>query len=115
MYTHASRAKSRGSISTHHLGDDKEVEGKSTMLHLSEKLSEPKHERFDREELLFLPSQEPPDESECRQFCLELEEYLVEGTSEGEAPETMTAAAGLSQSRSLASKAARAVERYSFI
>lgn len=85
------------------------------MLHLSEKLSETKHERFELEKLLFLPSQEPPNESASRQFCLELEEDLVEGTSEGEAPETMTAAVGLSQSRSLASKAARAVERYSFI
>lgn len=111
MHTHASRAKTRGSVSTHHLDDDKEAKEKNAMFRRSGKLSETKPER---EELLFVPSQEPPNESADRRICPEVEEDLVATASEGEAPETMTAAAGLSQSRSLASKAARVVERYSF-
>lgn len=81
------------------------------MFHRSEKLSETNHERFEQEEV---PSQEPPNESAGRRICPEVEEDLAERASEGEAPETMTAAAGLSQSRSLANKAAKVVERYSF-
>lgn len=111
MHTHAPRAKTGGSFSTHRLDDDKEAEEKNSMFRQSGKLSETKHER---EELLFVPSQEPPNESADRRICPEVEEDVVERASEGEAPETMTAAAGLSQSRSLASKAAKVVERYSF-
>lgn len=111
MRTHASRAKTRGSVSTHHLDNDKEAVEKNTMFRQSGKLSKTKHER---EELLSVPSQEPPNESADGRICPEVEEDLVGRASEGDAPETMTAAAGLSQSRSLASKAARVVERYSF-
>lgn len=111
MLTHASRAKTRGSVSTHHLDDDKEAEEKKTIFRRSGKLSETNHER---EELLFVPSQELPNESADGRICSEVEEDLVERASEGDAPEIMTAAAGLSQSRSLASKAARVVERYGF-
>ena len=111
MHAHASRAKTKGSVSTHHLDDDKEAEEKKAMFRRSEKLSETKHERFEQEEV---PSQEPPNESAGRRICPEVEEDLAERASEGEAPETMTAAAGLSQSRSLANKAAKVVERYSF-
>lgn len=112
MHAHASRAKTKGSVSTHHLDDDKEAEEKKAMFRRSEKLSETKHERFEQEEV---PSQEPPNESAGRRICPEVEEDLAERASEGEAPETMTAAAGLSQSRSLANKAAKVVERYSFL
>lgn len=108
MLTHASRAKTRGSVSTHHLDDDKEAEEKKTIFRRPGKLSETNHAR---EELLFVPSQELPNESADGRICSEVEEDLVERASEGDAPEIMTAAAGLSQSRSLASKAARVVER----
>lgn len=91
-----------------------ETKEKNTIIRRPGKLSETKDERFEREKLQFFPSQEPPNQSAGRQICSELED-LVEGASEGEAPETITAAAGLSQSQSLASKAARAVERYSFL
>lgn len=113
MHTHASRAKTGGSVSTHNL-DDQEAEEMNTMFRRSGKRSETKHERFEHEELLFVSPQESPNRSAASQICPELEEDLGEGVSEGEAPETMTAAAGLSQSRSLSSKAARAVEKYSF-
>lgn len=77
------------------------------------KLSETTKDEGD--ELPFVPSQqEPPNESTDRRIGPELDEDLLvdeRASSEGEAPETMTAAAGLSQSRNLASKAARVLER----
>lgn len=96
-------------ISTHHL--DEVMKEKNSSFRRPGKVSETKHERFESEKL---PSLEPPNQSAGRQICSELED-IVEGASEGEAPERITAAAGLSQSRSLASKAARAVEKYCFL
>lgn len=84
------------------------------------KLSEKTTKDEGEEELPFVPSKQEPlaNESTVRRIGPEVDEDLLidddERASEGEAPETMTAAAGLSQSRSLASKAARVLERYSF-
>lgn len=99
--------------------DDKEEDEKNkiTMSRPSgRKLSEKTTKDEGEEELPFVPSkQEPHNESKDRRIGPEVDEDLLvdddERASEGEAPETMTAAAGLSQSRSLASKAARVLER----
>lgn len=70
------------------------------------------------EALQFVRSQQepPPNESTDRRIGPEIDEDLLvdddeKAIEEEEAPEIMTAAAGLNQSRSLASKAARVLER----
>lgn len=113
--THASmQKKDVGWVSTPHL-DDEDVEETSTISSRSGRISETKSEPFECEELAFFPPQVPSDESAGIQICQEPDNHLVEGESEAEAPEIITAAVGLHQSRSLASKAARAIERYRFL
>lgn len=113
--THTStQKKDVGRVSTPHL-DDEDVGETSTISSRSGRISEKKYERFESEELEFFPPKVPSDESAGIQICQEPDDNLVEGESEGEAPETITAAVGLHQSRSLARKAARAIERYRFL
>lgn len=91
-----------GRVLTHRLDDD-EVEEARTLSSRSGMLSKTKRGRVECEV--------PSTESTGAQICQKLDDNRDGGESEGEAPETMTAAAGLNQSRNLASKAARAVER----
>lgn len=97
------------------VGRVSEVEETRTISSRTGRLSAKKNERFEHEELAFIPPQVPSNESAGTQTPQEPDENLVEGESGGEAPETITAVDGLNESRSFASKAARAVERYSFL
>lgn len=113
MDTDATKEKDCGSVSTHYLSDEK-VEETTTKSSRSGRLYQTEYERSKREKLAFFPLQVPSNESSGIQICQEPEYNLVEEESEGEAPEATTAAAGLHQSRSLASKAGKAIGRYSF-
>lgn len=108
------RKKDVGWVSTPHL-DHEDVEATNIISSRSGRLSETKYERFEGEELAIFPLQVPSDESVGVQICQEPYHNPVEGEGEAEAPEIITSVVGLQQSRSLVSKASRAIERYRFL
>ena len=113
--THASmQKKDVGWVPTPQLNHE-DVEAIITISSRSGRIIETKYDRFECEESAFFPLQVPSDESAGVQICQEPDNNPVEEESEAEAPEIITAAVGLYQSRSLVSKAAKAIERYRFL